>query len=610
LAIDPAGILYVADLFNFAVRKIILATGAISTYAGTGIYGDTGDGGQAAAAQIGYCYGIALDSKGTLYISDEINNRIRKVSKDGTITPFAGSGVMGFAGDGGIATAAKFLFPGQLGVDGSDNVYIIDQFNYRIRKVTSGIITTVAGLGTCCGTGQTATNTYIGVAGGVTADAAGNLYIAEPRFQYIAKVSPAGAMTLIAGTGTPDCTGDGGLAHQAAIFSPAGLTVTPDGDIYFADRYNSRIRKLTLNTPTGISVSGGDNQSGPAGAALGSPLAVKVGFRAGVGVPGVPVAFAVTSGAATLSAASTTTDAQSVAAVGVTLGSVTGPIVVTATLTGFTPVQFHLTSGSTVPLPAISAGGITGGAGSVPAIVVVSPGGFATVYGSNFAAAGTLRSVQADDLIGGKLPTTLAGVCVQVGGIPAYLTFVSPGQINFQVPAVAVNSTLPVQVITNCGTDTALKSTEQNVGTQLATPEFLYWVKNASGQNPIIAVNAVSGVYTGATGLIPGLTFVPAKPGDVLTIFGISFGRTLPAVNPGVASSVIASVTSTPVSVTMGSAALASQDVLYAGISPNTAGLYQLNIRVPANTSDGDYPLVLTMGSFSTPVGPYLTVKN
>jgi uncharacterized protein (TIGR03437 family) len=144
--------------------------------------------------------------------------------------------------------------------------------------------------------------------------------------------------------------------------------------------------------------------------------------------------------------------------------------------------------------------------------------------------------------------------------------------------------------------------------TLAATPEFLFWVKNATGTNPVIAVNAVTGAYVGAAGLIPGVSFAPAKPGDYLTIYGISFGATNPAVAPGAAPSAIAPVANA--TVTFGTSPLPAANLIYVGVSPGTAGLYQVNIQVPAGLADGDYPLTLNLGSFSTPMGAYLTVKN
>jgi uncharacterized protein (TIGR03437 family) len=491
-------------------------------------------------------------------------------------------------------------------VDGSGNLYIADQGNYVVRKVAGGIITTVAGTPTCCGTGQDAAHTYIGTPGGIALDSSGNLYIGTSYYSSVAKVS-GNTFTLIAGNYHTTFAGDGGFALSASMYDPGGLWVDAAGDIYVADSGNDRIRKLTLDSPTGLAIATGDQQTGTVGTTL-SALLVNVSFRARVPVAGIPVTFAITSGAAALTASTTNTDATGAAAVGITLGNTPGAVVVTASVSGLAPVQFHLTANAAAPLPTISSGGITGAGGSVPPVAMISPGGLASIYGSNFAPAGTSRMVYGDDLMNGNLPTQLAGVCVQVGGLPAFITYVGPGQINIQAPAVPMGTTVDVQVTTSCGTANALQSVIQRVATQPATPELLYWLHNAYGRNPVCAVDAITGAKIGTTGLIQGLTFTPARPGEILTIYGISFGLTNPAVAPGALAPGAASTTNSPV-VMLGTVTLNSSDVLYAGVSPGSAGLYQLNIKVPA-LADGDYPVTLSLGSFNAAVGGYLTVKN
>jgi uncharacterized protein (TIGR03437 family) len=361
-----------------------------------------------------------------------------------------------------------------------------------------------------------------------------------------------------------------------------------------------------LDSPAALAIATGDKQTGTVGTTL-NALVVDVGFRASVPLAGIPVTFAVTSGAAALTASTSSTDATGAAGVGITLGNSPGAVVVTASVAGLPPVQFNLTAAA--PLPAISSGGIAGAGGSVPPVAQISPGGLASIYGSNFAPAGTSRQVYGGDLVNGSLPTQLAGVCVQVGGLPAFITYVGPGQINIQVPAVPVDSTVDIQVTTNCGTANAQQSASQKVATKAATPELLYWLNNADGHNPVCAVDAITLADIGATGLISGVTFTPAKPGEILTIYGTSFGPTNPSVAPGTLPPGAASTTNNPV-VTVGTVTLNSSDVvLYAGVSPCCAGLYQLNIKVPALV-DGDYPVTLSLGSFTTPAGGYLTVKN
>ena len=600
LALDSNGNLYVADSSNYVVRRIDNG-GRITTYAGNGTPGDAYHGSQATAAQFRSPVGLAADGAGNLYVSDAASFRVHKVAADGTISLFAGTGTQGYLGDGGLATAAQLASPVHLALDGSGSkLYIADVLNNEVRKVEGGIITTVVGTPTCCD----ASHPYIGRPGGIAVDSSGNLYVSMPSFSYVAKVSGS-TVTAIAGNNRWTFAGDGGLATSASVNNPGGLWVDAAGDVYVADVSNNRIRKLTLDSPAGLAIATGDQQAGTVGTTL-NALVVNVGFRASVLLAGVPVTFAVTSGAAALTASTAYTDATGAAGVGITLGNTSGAVVVTASVTGLPAVQFNLTA--TLPPPAISSGGVAGAGASVPSIAQISPGGLASIYGSNFAAAGTSRMVYGGDLVNGNLPTQLAGVCVQVGGLPAFITYVGANQINIQVPAVPIGTTVDVQVTNNCGAANALQSATQKVATAAATPELLYWLHNANGRNPVCAVDAITLADIGATGLISGLTFTPAKPGEILTIYGISFGPVNPAVAPGVLAPGAASTTNNPV-VMVGSVTLNPSDVLYAGVSPGSAGLYQLNIKVPA-LADGDYPVTLSLGSFTTPAGGYLTVKN
>lgn len=606
LALDSNGNLYIADYDNHVVRRID-TLGQITTYAGNGTEGDAYHGPQATAAQLGGLMGLAVDGAGNLYVSDSDSNRVHKIASDGTISLVAGTGTYGYLGDGGLATAAQLAAPGHLALDGSGKkLYIADEDNNVVRKVEGGIITTVAGMPVCCGPATNATNIFLGPPQGIVLDSSGNLYISSGAYSVIVKVS-GNSVSNVAGNGHWTFAGDGGLAGSASVNDPCGLSMDAAGDLYVADVFNNRIRKLTLDSPTGMAIASGDQQAGTVGTTL-NALVVSVGFRAQVPVAGIPVTFAVPSGAATLTASTTNTDATGAAGVGIKLGNTAGAVVVTATLTGLPPVQFRLTANAAVPLPTISSGGITGAGASVPSVAQISPGGLASIYGSNFAPAGTSRMVYGGDLVNGNLPTQLAGVCVQVGGLPAFITYVGAGQINFQVPSVPVGSTVDVQVTSNCGAANALQSATQKVATAAATPELLYWLHNANGHNPVCAVDAITLADIGATGLISGVTFTPAKPGEILTIYGISFGPVNPAVAPGALAPGAASTTNAPV-VTVGSVTLSPSDVLYAGVSPGSAGLYQLNIRVPA-MGDGDYPVTLSLGSFTTPAGGYITVKN
>src|SRR5438093_82347 len=247
MALDPAGNLYIADITNNRIRKVT-SGGTISTYAGSGSFGFSGDGGPATDAQLGVPVGVALDPAGNLYIADHDNGRIRKVTSGGTISTYAGSGSRGLSGDGGPATAAQLYSPHGVALDTAGNLYIADSTS--IRNVTpGGTISTYAGTGTpgLSGPGGPATAAQLDVPVGVAVDPAGNLYIADSGSSRIRKVGPGGTISTYAGGGggTPGFLGDGGPATAAYLNNPVGVTLDPAGNLYIADTDNTRIRKVT-----------------------------------------------------------------------------------------------------------------------------------------------------------------------------------------------------------------------------------------------------------------------------------------------------------------------------------------------------------------------------
>jgi sugar lactone lactonase YvrE len=258
ITVDGAGNVYFADISDRRIRKINTA-GIISTIAGTGTAGYSGDGGAATAAQVSSPYGVLADAAGNIYIADAGNNRVRKISATGIISTVAGDGTPSFGGDGGPATAAQLSSPVCLALDVQGNLYIADGLNNRIRKVsTSGIITTVAGTGTAgySGDGGAATAADINQPLGVATDAAGNVFISDQFNHRIRRVDPAGIITTIAGTGTGAYSGDGGPATVANIKQSFGIIADSTGDIYFSDWGNYRIRRLSYNNRIPAFVSG------------------------------------------------------------------------------------------------------------------------------------------------------------------------------------------------------------------------------------------------------------------------------------------------------------------------------------------------------------------
>ena len=260
---DISGNVYIADTGNHRIRKVN-SEGVITTFAGTGTLGYFGDGGVATSAKLYYPYGVAADISGNVYIAIRDQARIRKVNSAGIITTFAGGGgsyigdggVAGI-GDGGAATSAQLSGPWGLSADINGNVYIADSSSNRVRKVNSaGIITTLAGTGTLgyFGDGDAATLAQLNYPIGVSADINGNVYIADCRNNRIRMVNGAGIVSTFAGTGTAGYFGDGDVATLAQLNNPIGVSADMNGNVYIVDNY--RIRHVVISLQTIMQPSG------------------------------------------------------------------------------------------------------------------------------------------------------------------------------------------------------------------------------------------------------------------------------------------------------------------------------------------------------------------
>ncbi|HYD21302.1 MAG TPA: T9SS type A sorting domain-containing protein [Flavipsychrobacter sp.] len=249
VAVDFFGNLYIADELNHVIRKVDV-NGIISTVAGNNTPGFSGDGGNAVLASLNGPTGIIVDFSGTLYIADQLNHRIRKVDFIGNIiSTYAGNGTAGYTGDNGPATAASMNYPSGLCMDQNGNIFVADYYNNVIRRITFGgaQITTVAGDGQALyqGDGGLATLASLNFPYGVAIDAGDNIFIADQQNHCIRKVDPAGIITTVAGNGTLGFSGDGGLATLAMLAGPSGVGVLGSGDLYVADVNNQRIRMVT-----------------------------------------------------------------------------------------------------------------------------------------------------------------------------------------------------------------------------------------------------------------------------------------------------------------------------------------------------------------------------
>jgi sugar lactone lactonase YvrE len=258
LAFDRSGNLYIADSLNHKVRKVGL-DGVITTFAGTGVAGFSGDGSAANKAALNYPVMLAFARDGALLIADYANHRIRRVAPDGVIATIAGNGSEGFAGDGGAATAAQLNNPIGVAVGADDSIYIGDAQNHRVRKVSAtGVISTIAGTGTAgfSGDGAAAAAAQFNFPGALVVDAADNLYVADYANNRVRKVAPNGIVSTFAGTGTGGLAGDNGAATAAQLLGPFALSLGTNGSLLIADQVNNRIRRVASNG-TITTVAGG-----------------------------------------------------------------------------------------------------------------------------------------------------------------------------------------------------------------------------------------------------------------------------------------------------------------------------------------------------------------
>ena len=620
IATDAAGNLYAGDS-NGRVR-MLNAAGAINTIAGNGSHGFSGDGGPATSAQLLNPYGLALDGDGNLFVSDfgvaedfSPRSRIRKVSTTGTITTIAGTGIAGDTGDDGPATSAQ-IYAGPLAVDRNNNLYFGDFTLSVVRKISAaGIITTIAGAGSSTmdgvpakqanvgdvyaittdssgniflaasdhrvreisastgiittvagklipfgsagysGDGGPATNAQISDPLGVAFDASGNLFIADHGNHRIRRVSPDGIITTIAGNGSPGYSGDGGLALNAQI-QPDGLavgnTLGKTGKIYFND--SGAVRVLT---PTGCdySVSATLLQSSVPGGSF--PLAISTGAGCAWTVAGLPDWITI-SGAFTFSGAATAN---------LMVASNSGaPRSANISIAGITVA---VSQASSVLL--VNAGGLVNSASYKPS---VSPGSIVSLFG-NFLLSDPLA------VSSFPLPTSLGGLAIQFAGAPlAPLFYASASQVNAQIPwELAGQSQVSTTAINN---DRTSAPYVYNLATY--APGLFSINGQGTGQGAIL--DAKFHLVDSTNPAVAGST--------VVQIFCTGLGpvRNQPATGAPAPSGPLATTTLTP-TVTIGGV---PASVPFAGLTPGFVGLYQVNALVPQTVGMGAAPVTISIG--------------
>jgi streptogramin lyase len=275
--VDGREHVYIAEAENHCVRKVDLKSGVITTVAGCGKKGYTGDGGPATRATFNEPYAVVVDGDDNLYIVDRLNAVVRKVDgKSGVITTVAGTGKKGYAGDGGPGNAAQMREPNDCCLDGKGGLLIADVADWRIRRLDlkTGVITTFAGVGprklalrksidrAALGDGGPATKAVLAGARAVCADGVGNVYVCEREGSSIRKIGPDGVIVTLAGNGEWGYRGDGGPAKQAILKGPKGIRCDRAGNVYVVDCENHAIRKIDVAKQTIATVAGGRKGTG------------------------------------------------------------------------------------------------------------------------------------------------------------------------------------------------------------------------------------------------------------------------------------------------------------------------------------------------------------
>ncbi|MBK5294682.1 MAG: hypothetical protein JJE04_23750 [Acidobacteriia bacterium] len=482
----------IADYLGNRIRGV-LPSGILFTQAGNGEAGFRGDQGPAQSSQVNRPRGLALDRQGNLYIADSMNHRIRCVRSNGFIETVAGNGVRGYYGDGGPGARAHLNTPLGVAVDSQGNLFIADSGNHVIRKLNPiGILSTVAGAGArgFSGDGGPAALAFFHSPSAVAADAQGNLFIADTFNHRIRRVGAGGIVTTIAGVGAAGFSGDGGPALQARFRSPSGLAVDEAGNLYVADLDNHRIRKLTP-------------------AALVEP----------------PPALA-------------------------------------------------------MDLVVMNAASFRSGP--------VAPGQIISIFGAGI---GPAQAAHAKLNAAGVLNSSLAGVQVRFDGVPAPLLFVQQEQVNAQVPyGVAVRMQTVVEVLY----DGQLRG-RLTVPVAPAAPA-LFTLQHGVG--PAVAVNE-DGSLNGAAN--------PALRGSLVTLYATGEGQTAPGGVDGMPAKVPLPRPLLPARVWVGSR---EADVLYAGPAPGFVGLTQINLRLPGLFSPpGLQSLSLQVGGQMSPFGVTIEIQ-
>jgi uncharacterized protein (TIGR03437 family) len=593
-------------------------TYTISTIAGDGTAAFLGDSGQATAAELNSPCALAFDKSGNLFVADSANSRVRRIGTDGVITTVAGKGTNAFSGDGKAATDAEISFPCGLAFDSSGNLLIADGSNNAIRKVASSNISTIVNTAAVAG--------YSGDAGGaagaylyhptaIAVDSKGVLYIADTKNNVIRKVGTDGNISTFAGNGKADRGPDGVAATSTSLNNPQGLAVDSAGNVYIADTGNGLVRKVLASDGTIVTVAGIDS---PAPTFLGDGgLATKAALRYPKGL--------VIDGAGNLFIADSQNLRVRVVLAGGIITTVAGNGRQGFTGDGGSATQANLNfpgglamdgSGNLIIAdsgnnrlrkltPGANPPTITRGvfsASGFGGFASVAPGSWVEIFGTNLAS--TTRTWNGNDFTAGGLgaPTSLEGTKVTVGGLPAYVSYISPAQVNAQLPSNLSSGPQPLTVTTAQGITAAYTLNVNATQPGLLAPQSF----SIGGKQYVVSLFLDGTTYVLPEGALAGVASRPAKPGETILMFGIGFGPVTPSVNAGVVVQNQNTLVN-PVQILIGGV---PAQVGYQGLAPSTVGLYQFNVTVPNVAAASAAPVTFSQAGVAGTQTLYIATGN
>ena len=537
LTVDKAGNVFIADTNNHRIRRIS-TTGIVTTVAGTGQRPDVdsrcsplggtsavGEGGQALQAKLYGPSQVIFDPSGNQVIVDQQNNRIRRIAASGVITTIVGSNLHQVYAPGVPATSTGLDWPIAAAYDTQGNLYFAELHSNRVARVgADGRVVTVAGIGLPGNAGENvqAAVSPLNNPVSIAFDGAGNLYITEQVNHRIRRVTPQGIMTTYAGTGTPGYSGDGGRATAAQLNLPMGIAFDSKGNLYIADMANQRIRRVA---PDGVITTAAGN--GNIGSAAENAIANQssLTFPSSVAVDGKDDLY----------------------------------------ITDW--LNYQIRKVTFTARPAISAGGIVNAASFAPTPVPVAVGSFVSIFGSNMAPS----LVQASET---PLPKVLGGVSVAINGRNVPLVFVSPSQVNAQVPYDLPDGPANLTITNANGT-----SREEQFFVGRASPG-IYQIPGTD-----------RGVVVNQDGAL-NAPDAPEARGNFIVTYLTGIGAVTPSIVEGAEAGFITlNKAAGEVTATIGNV---SAPVFFLGLTPGFVGLAQANIQIPAGAPIGAaVPLVI-----------------